>query len=142
MDEEQKAITKAIAAEYTNKHRQAIYRTVEYVQQKRRRFSKADVAVITTVCEVAVRLVRLTLVKLRLGIARFNAGVKTMKIMLCVKKKEIVDTGYDVCNIHAPEDENNIDVVNVDLKPDSHYTEARKMELYRWDFYLRRKYQN
>ncbi|CAG8485109.1 9953_t:CDS:2 [Dentiscutata erythropus] len=140
MDEKQKVFTKVKAAEYTNKYRQDIYGIVEYVQQKKedlnykliifitgRRLDKRYSSYISSPLNDGLR------------IALFNTGIKTKPYDNNEYEKHASDQKEEM--IHALEDDNNIDIVNVDWELDSDYTEARKMELDRWDFYLRRKYQ-
>ncbi|RHZ59159.1 hypothetical protein Glove_365g206 [Diversispora epigaea] len=125
-DEYQTAIATAKAAEYSNKSHQAIYRTVEHVQKKKKIFNKADVAVITTekkkVCEVVGMISK----------AYRNNGQRSMKTNTNTK------TYCNGNNIRAPEDGNEeIDVINTDWKPETHYTEARKLKLFQWNSWLK-----
>ncbi|CAG8510873.1 3224_t:CDS:2, partial [Diversispora eburnea] len=87
-DEYQAAIAKAKATEYTKKARQAAYVSAEQVQKTRRRLGKTAISIIKTVQEVAGAISKAYVnqgqrsaltnnnVKLRLGIALFNAGME------------------------------------------------------------------
>ncbi|RHZ85853.1 hypothetical protein Glove_59g70 [Diversispora epigaea] len=168
-DENEAAIAKAKAAEYTEKARRAAYISVEYVQRDRRKLNKTEISIIKqTEGENKVREVRGKIskayvntgqrsaltnnnVKLRLGIALFNAGAEKKPYYnneyeryALGQKEEVVDVGDDgVINIHAPEvDDKNIDVVNTDWELDTNYTEARKLELFRWDLWSKQKYKH
>ncbi|RHZ64135.1 hypothetical protein Glove_326g55 [Diversispora epigaea] len=184
-DENEVAIAKAKAAEYTEKARRAANIPVELVQRDRRKLNKTELSIIRTDrrvkkryspyissplndSEKKVREVRGKIskayanrgrrsalsnssVKLRLGIALFNVGAEKKPYYnneyeryALGQKEEIVDVGDDgVNNIHAPEvDDKDIDVVNTDWEPDTHYTEARKLELFRWDLWLKQKYKH
>ncbi|RHZ80709.1 hypothetical protein Glove_132g111 [Diversispora epigaea] len=172
-DENEAAIAKAKAAEYTEKARRAAYISVEYVQRDRRKLNKTEVSIIKTgkfftEGEKKVREVRGKIskayvntgrrsalknnnVKLRLGIALFNAGAEKKPYYnneyeryALGQKEEVVDAGDDgVINIHAPEvDDKDIDVVNTDWELDTNYTEARKLELFRWDLWSKKKYKH
>ncbi|RHZ50710.1 hypothetical protein Glove_493g53 [Diversispora epigaea] len=184
-DENEAAIAKAKAAEYTEKARRAAYVSVEYVQRDRRKLNKTEISIIKTDRRVSrryspyissplnntekkVREVRGKIskayvntgrrsalknnnVKLRLGIALFNAGAEKKPYYnneyeryALGQKEEVVDVGDDgVINIHAPEvDDKDIDVVNTDWELDTNYTEARKLELFRWDLWSKKKYKH
>ncbi|RHZ87911.1 hypothetical protein Glove_29g69 [Diversispora epigaea] len=138
-DENEAAIAKAKVAEYTKKTRRAAYISVEYIQRDRRKLNKTEISIIKTdrrkVCEVRGKISK-AYVKLRLGIALFNAGAEKKPYYnneyeryALGQKEEVVDVGDDgVINIHAPEvDDKDIDVVNTDWELDTNYTEARKL---------------
>ncbi|RHZ71552.1 hypothetical protein Glove_256g73 [Diversispora epigaea] len=152
-DENEAAIAKAKAAEYTEKARRAAYISVEYVQRDRRNEKKVrevrgkiSKAYVNTGRRSALKNNN---VKLRLGIALFNAGAEKKPYYnneyeryALGQKEEVVDVGDDgVINIHALEvDDKDIDVVDWEL--DTNYTEARKLELFRWDLWSKKKYKH
>ncbi|RHZ89084.1 hypothetical protein Glove_19g295 [Diversispora epigaea] len=170
-DENEAAIAKAKAAEYTEKARRAAYISVEYVQRDRRKLNKTEISIIKTdrrvsrryspyissplndtekkVREVRDRRVsrryspyissplndtekKVREVRGKISKAYVNTGRRSA---LTNNNEEVVDVGDDgVINIHAPEvDDKDIDVVNTDWELDTNYTEARKLELFRWD---------
>ncbi|RHZ71620.1 hypothetical protein Glove_256g152 [Diversispora epigaea] len=57
----------------------------------------------------------------------FNAGTETKPY-------------YNDNTIRALEDGNEeIDVINTDWKPETHYTELRKLELFQWNLWLKQR---